>query len=271
MTNANMARSSILVALLLAVATGVVAQEKVHTVEFYSPAVERTMKYNILLPRDYDLSSERYPVLYLLHGLTQNFTAWGLSNGSPYYAGLYDDLIVVMPDAGNSWYVNWAPNKDGRPNNWEDHIVHDVVNHVDWNFRTIARREGRAIAGLSMGGFGAITLGLRNPEMFISIGSTSGALEHARHFFVFVLVFHVHFKAHPLLAVFFKTFNVAGVQGRREGTGVEFAFHFHAPGFQRGVFDPTEHMLNFHIARVAGREGEKQTQSYQNTSHGYPL
>ena len=119
-------------------------------------------------------------MLYLLHGLTQNFTAWGLSNGSPYYAGLYDDLIVVMPDVGNSWYVNWAPNTDGRPNNWEDHIVQDVVNHVDWNFRTIARREGRAIAGLSMGGFGAITLGLRNPEMFISIGSTSGALEHAR-------------------------------------------------------------------------------------------
>ena len=77
-----------------------------------------------------------------------------------------------MPDAGNSWYVNWAPNTDGRPNNWEDHIVQDVVNHVDWNFRTIVRREGRAIAGLSMGGFGAITLGLRNPEMFISIGST---------------------------------------------------------------------------------------------------
>lgn len=174
-------RTAVPVFLCVVVATAAMAQSlELRTVEFESPAVGRTMKYNILLPRDYDLSSERYPVLYLLHGLTQNFTAWGLSNGSPYYAGLYDDLIVVMPDAGNSWYVNWAPNADGRPNNWEDHIVQDVVNHVDWNFRTIARREGRAIAGLSMGGFGAITLGLRNPEMFISIGSTSGALEHAR-------------------------------------------------------------------------------------------
>ena len=174
-------RTAVLVFLCVVVATVAMAQSlELRTVEFESPAVGRTMKYNILLPRDYDRSSERYPVLYLLHGLTQNFTAWGLSNGSPYYAGLYDDLIVVMPDAGNSWYVNWAPNADGRPNNWEDHIVQDVVNHVDWNFRTIARREGRAIAGLSMGGYGAITLGLRNPEMFISIGSTSGALEHAR-------------------------------------------------------------------------------------------
>ena len=150
------------------------------TVEFYSPAVDRNMKYNILLPSDYATSTERYPVLYLLHGLTKNYTAWGLANGTPFYAGLYDDLIVVMPDGGNSWYANWAESTGGQTNNWEDHIVVDVVNHVDWNFRTITRREGRAIAGLSMGGYGSITLGLRNPELFISIGSTSGALEHAR-------------------------------------------------------------------------------------------
>jgi len=163
------------------VATPMMAQSlALETIEFYSPAVDRTMKYNVLLPRDYASSSQRYPVLYLLHGLTQNYTAWGLSNGGPYYAGLYDDLIVVMPDVGNSWYVNWATSENGQTNNWEDHVVVDVVNHVDWTFRTIARREGRAVTGLSMGGYGAITLGLRHPEMFISIGSTSGALEYAR-------------------------------------------------------------------------------------------
>jgi S-formylglutathione hydrolase FrmB len=150
------------------------------TVEFFSPAVERTMKYNIVLPRDYETSSERYPVIYLLHGLSQNYTTWGLTNGTPYYAGLYDDLIVVMPDGGNSWYVNWAASEGGQKNDWEDHIVTDVVSHVDRNYRTIARREGRSIAGLSMGGYGSITLGLRNPELFISVGSTSGALEHSR-------------------------------------------------------------------------------------------
>ncbi len=174
-------RTTALVFVLTAVAAAAMAQSlDLRTFEFESPAVERTMRYNILLPRDYESSSQRYPVLYLLHGVTQNYTSWGRSNGTPFYAGLYDDLIVVMPDGGNSWYVNWAENEDGQRNNWEDHIVQDVVNHVDLNFRTIARREGRAIAGLSMGGYGAITLGLRNPEMFISIGSTSGALEHAR-------------------------------------------------------------------------------------------
>ena len=177
----RMLRTAVLVVLFAAVAGAAVAQSlDLRTVEFESPAVERTMKYNVLLPRDYESSSQRYPVLYLLHGLTQNYTAWGLSNGAPFYAGLYEDLIVVMPDGGNSWYVNWAKSEDGQRNNWADHIVQDVVSHVDWNFRTVARREGRAIAGLSMGGYGAITLGLRNPEMFISIGTTSGALEHAR-------------------------------------------------------------------------------------------
>ena len=155
------------------------AQEGVQTVEFHSPAVDRTMKYNVLLPPDYGSSDERYPVLYLLHGLTQDHTTWSRL-GAPFYAREIGHLIVVMPDGGNSWYVNWAESGEGQKNDWEDHIVRDVVQHVDANFRTIARREGRAIAGLSMGGYGALTMGLRNSEMFISIGSTSGALEHAK-------------------------------------------------------------------------------------------
>ena len=88
-------------------------------------------------------------------------------------------MIVVMPDAGNSWYVNWAKSDAGEKNDWEDHIVRDVIGHVDAHYRTIARREGRAINGLSMGGYGALTLGLRHPDLFVSIGSHSGALEYA--------------------------------------------------------------------------------------------
>jgi S-formylglutathione hydrolase FrmB len=170
-----------LVVVALAVAVGAAAQDlQLKTVEFQSPSVGRTLKYNILLPRDYESSNQRYPVLYLLHGLTQNYTAWGLQNEAPFYTGLYKDLIVAMLDAGNSWYVNWASSEGGQTNNWMDAIVKDAIGHVDANFRTIPRREARAISGLSMGGFGAITIGLKHPELFISIGSTSGALEHAR-------------------------------------------------------------------------------------------
>jgi len=172
-------------ALLLATALPTLGQtpvslEGVTTVEFYSPAVDRTMKYNIVLPYGYDEpgSSVRYPVLYLLHGISQNYTVWA-RQAVPFYADMYN-LIVVMPDGGNSWYVNWAESDAGQKNDWEDHIVRDVVGHVDANYRTIARREGRALTGLSMGGYGSITLGLRNPDLFVSVGSTSGALEHAR-------------------------------------------------------------------------------------------
>lgn len=166
---------------LLGAAATVDAQQfaNLRTVEFFSPAVERTMKYNIILPPDYEGSDERYPVLYLLHGAGQNYTTWSRL-GAPFYAEQIGDLIVVMPDVGNSWYVNWAVSEGGQKNAWEDHIVKDVVGHVDASYRTMARREGRAIAGLSMGGFGALALGLKNSTMFISLGSTSGALAYAR-------------------------------------------------------------------------------------------
>ena len=98
-------RSSLLTVLLLTLASAVLAQEPLSTVEFYSPAVDRTMKYNIVLPAEYESSNERYPVLYLLHGLTGNYTNWG-GQGAAMYAGVFGDLIVVMPDVANSWYIS---------------------------------------------------------------------------------------------------------------------------------------------------------------------
>ena len=150
------------------------------TVEFYSPAVDRRMKFDIVLPEDYYLGDARYPVLYLLHGYMQNYTVWGRNLAAAFYARELDDLIVVLPDAGNSWFINYASSTQGQTNNWEDYIVNDVIGQVDKRYRTEPRREARAIAGLSMGGFGAYSIGLRHSELFISIGSTSGALGHAR-------------------------------------------------------------------------------------------
>lgn len=150
------------------------------TVEYYSPAVHRRLKFDIVLPENYYLSDQRYPVLYLLHGYMQNYTVWGRNLGAAFYARNLNDMILVLPDAGNSWFVNWAVSEEGQTNNWEDHLVDDVIGFVDSNYRTEARREGRALSGLSMGGFGAFAIGLRHPELFVSIGSTSGALSHAR-------------------------------------------------------------------------------------------
>jgi putative tributyrin esterase len=150
----------------------------VKTIEFEAKSVGRKMKYNIALPERYETTQDRYPVLYLLHGLTSNYTAWA-HLGAPKYARAYD-LIVVMPDVGNSWYANWAESEEGQKNDWEDFIINDLVGHVDATFRTIATREGRAINGLSMGGYGGLMLGLKHPDMFCSIGSHSGAIGFAK-------------------------------------------------------------------------------------------
>lgn len=182
--------SGVWLLLWMAICAGASAQESpqvpappegLQTVSFYSPAVERQMKFDIALPPDYDESADRYPVLYLLHGYMQNYTVWGRNLGAAFYARNFRDLIIVMPDAGNSWYINYASSTAGQRNQWEDHIIQDVIGYVDSNYRTVDQREGRAIAGLSMGGYGALTLALRHPDKFVSVASTSGALAHARN------------------------------------------------------------------------------------------
>jgi S-formylglutathione hydrolase FrmB len=147
-------------------------------VEFESLAIGRITKYMVMLPADYETSGKSYPVLYLLHGFSQNYTVWPIMGLAQHVGGR--DLIVVMPDGGNSWFINWAESFDGQLNNWEDFIVYDLIHSVDQTFRTVPAREGRAISGVSMGGFGALTIGLRHPDMFCSIGSQSGALDFAR-------------------------------------------------------------------------------------------
>src|SRR5205807_6931060 len=101
----------------------------VKTVEFEGKSVGRNMKYNIVLPAGYEHSKQRYPVLYLLHGFSSNYTAWARM-GVPEYAAQFQ-MIVVMPDAGNSWYVNWAKSDEDQKNQWEDFIVKDLIGHVD--------------------------------------------------------------------------------------------------------------------------------------------
>jgi putative tributyrin esterase len=159
-------------------AVGRAQETPVKTVAYESPSVGRTLKYNIVLPTTYESGDKRYPVLYLLHGLSSNYTAWARMN-VPKYAKGYD-LIVVMPDAGNSWYANWAESDESQKNAWEDAIIKDLIGHIDSTYRTIAKREGRAINGLSMGGYGGLMLGLKHPDLFCSIGSHSGAVAFAK-------------------------------------------------------------------------------------------
>jgi putative tributyrin esterase len=135
-----------------------------------SAALGREMKYRVLLPNGYDTSPKRYPVLYLLHGLGGNYTDWTMRSNLAEYSRSFP-LIIVMPDGENSWYTNTV---DGA-SKFEDYIATDLPADVVRKFRTINSRYGRSIAGLSMGGYGALKLALKRPAQFAVAGAFSGA------------------------------------------------------------------------------------------------
>jgi putative tributyrin esterase len=154
---------------------GVAASQGALTVKdvtFRSASLNRDMPYRIYMPQKYAQSASRFPVLYLLHGIYGNFKDWDTQSHLRQYAQNLD-LIIVMPDGGNNWYVNSATVPQNR---YEDYVVKDLIVEVDGRYRTIASRESRAIAGLSMGGYGSLNLALKHPELFIFAGSMSGAL-----------------------------------------------------------------------------------------------
>jgi putative tributyrin esterase len=129
----------------------------------------------IVLPVGYHASARRYPVLYLLHGHGGGHRNWmERTNLLAYTARL--PLIVVLPDGGNSWYTNSA----ARPSEkFEDYVAREVPAYVDQHFRTLTFREARYVAGLSMGGYGALKLALKHAARFSLAGSFSGALTAA--------------------------------------------------------------------------------------------
>lgn len=125
--------------------------------------------YRVLLPPDYTTSDRRYPALYLLHGLFGSFTNWtelGQLRAT-------NDLIIVMPEGGDGWYCD-VENTDEMN---ESRVVRELVPEIDAGYRTIATRDGRSIAGNSMGGYGALKIALKFPEMFSFAASFSGAFE----------------------------------------------------------------------------------------------
>jgi putative tributyrin esterase len=138
---------------------------------FESKSLARVMKYRILLPVTYLRTENTYPVLYLLHGWHGDYQNWStLTKLTDYAQDL--SLIIVMPDANDSWYVNAATNPQDR---YETFIAKDLVAEIDSHWRTMRSAEHRAIAGLSMGGYGAVKFAEKFPEVFRFAGSISGA------------------------------------------------------------------------------------------------
>jgi putative tributyrin esterase len=157
-------------------APGTVKHIRVEDAVFHSPSLGRDMHYLVLLPADYS-NGNRVAVLYLLHGLYGDYRNWETRTRLEPSAAGYSFLIVT-PDADDSWYTNSATQPADR---FEDYIVKDLISEIDKKYRTIAEKRGRAIAGLSMGGYGAIKFALKYPDLFTFAGSLSGAFDAAEN------------------------------------------------------------------------------------------
>ncbi|HEX3558305.1 MAG TPA: alpha/beta hydrolase family protein [Pyrinomonadaceae bacterium] len=151
-------------------------KQRYETVPFESKLIGAALPYNVLLPSDYNRGSSKhrlYPVIYLLHGLKGSANDWVSDRAHlADYAAQYP-FIIVVPEGHDAWYTDSAtvPNEK-----YESYIVQELIPDVDRRFRTIAAREGRAVAGLSMGGYGSLKFGLKYPDLFAFAASMSGAL-----------------------------------------------------------------------------------------------
>jgi S-formylglutathione hydrolase FrmB len=172
----------LLLSFTVAAKDGRILREVVHGVSLEKTVTGENPDRNvsIYLPPSYDTSAaKRYPVLYLLHGIAdtdENWTkAW--DETKPGYATIQDvmnqgiaagvltEMIVVMPDERTKWFGSFYVNS-AVTGNWEDFTVRELVTYIDGKYRTLATTSSRGIAGHSMGGYGALTLAMKHPEVF---------------------------------------------------------------------------------------------------------
>ncbi len=143
-----------------------------------SKILHKTVRYTIYLPYDYYTSKRSYPVVYLLHGYTDNDMGWiqyGQANriaDEGIASGDIPPMILVTPDAGNSWYIN---NYNGSVR-YEDFFFKEFIPYIESHYRIRTGKPFRAVSGLSMGGYGALVYAMKHPDMFVACAPLSAAM-----------------------------------------------------------------------------------------------
>lgn len=143
-----------------------------------SAILGRSVDTCVALPPGYDSSpSARFPTLYFLHGLFENARSWSERGGQSTWEDMLTQskigkFLVVLPDGGKTFYVN---SSDGHER-YEDFLIQELVPSIDRTYRTLATPRARGISGTSMGGYGALHLAMRHPDVFGSASAHSAAL-----------------------------------------------------------------------------------------------
>ena len=143
-----------------------------------SETLGHSVAYCVLLPPSYELEkARRYPTLYLLHGLGDNEQMLLRSGGMSLVEDLWQqhragEFLVVTPAGGVTFYIN---SQDGRTR-YEDFFLHEFIPFIERRYRSQPGRAFRGIAGISMGGYGALHIAFRHPELFASVSAHSAAI-----------------------------------------------------------------------------------------------
>ncbi|MFL9485413.1 alpha/beta hydrolase [Chitinophagaceae bacterium LWZ2-11] len=152
------------------------SKAEVDTVGIYSKSMHKIIKAVVITPSSYKKDHEKhFPVVYLLHGYSGNFSNW--ITKVPRLQSWADEfnLMIVCPDgAFSSWYFDSPIDSSYR---YETHVGLEVPEYIDAHYKTIPDRMHRAITGLSMGGHGGLFLGFRHPDIYGACGSTSGGVD----------------------------------------------------------------------------------------------
>lgn len=147
----------------------------VDTVTIRSAAMQKDFKCVVIKPEAYKKKNTSYPTVYLLHGYSGNYSNWIVRVPQlKQHADTYG-VLIVCPDGGySSWYLDSPVDSTMR---YETYIGTEVPVFIDTHYRTIKKREARAITGLSMGGHGGLLLGFRHADRFGACGSMSGGVD----------------------------------------------------------------------------------------------
>ncbi|WP_420154822.1 alpha/beta hydrolase [Siphonobacter sp.] len=150
----------------------------VDTLEIASTRMNRTLRAAVVLPDRYKKSKQAFPVLYLLHGGSGSFRDW--LTKTPDRTLLHRlsnqyNLIIVTPDGDPTSYYFDSPLR--KESQFETFITQELIEKIDRSYRTVRSGKGRVIAGLSMGGHGALYLSCRHPELYAAAGSMSGVMD----------------------------------------------------------------------------------------------
>lgn len=180
-----MKRTFLTAILLCLLCTVITAQSRLlESLSMESDILDYDVDYSVYLPADYEESQRAYPVVYLLHGYTDDETGWtqfgevkrlvdkGIASGE------IPPMIIIMPDAKVTWYLNDHKGTE----RWEDMFVQELIPTMEKKYRIRPKKEYRAISGLSMGGYGALRLSLTHPDLFAACAGFSSAVWTAEDF-----------------------------------------------------------------------------------------